>query len=187
MKSLLIEPLLALPEAQARATPDDLTYAQGLASELRRREFLSWRAIVRRELGAEAVIGYDDVGGPVVGSGTTHLGVSHGAGRVAVCLSDGPCSVDIESLSRNFERVASRYISPSERVLTEDSRLSAVMWCAKEALYKFARRKELDLLRDLHIDRLDMDAGEGAGRILDSGPIDLKIRFDTEFVAVYIL
>ena len=74
-------------------------------------------------------------------------------------LSEGPCAVDIESETRNFGRVIARYMTPCERRLSESALWPAVAWCAKEALYKYAGRRELDLLRDLRL--LEADLGEG--------------------------
>lgn len=140
-------------------TSDELAEAGRFVREGRRREYLTWRAIVRRELGADVRIAYDAAGAPVVDRDGVYVGVSHCRGRVAVCLSDVPCAVDIEPETRDFSRAAPRYMSPSELALSGDPLLPAAVWCAKEALYKYAGRRELDLLRDLRL--LEADLGEG--------------------------
>lgn len=180
MNRLFIEPPMTLDRVAGLVSAEDRALASGLSPESRRREFLTWRAIVRRELGAGVRIEYDASGAPsvsnvripddaseapcVVGS-KYHIGVTHCAGRVAVYICDARCAVDIEPESRDFSRVAPRYMSAGERALSDDALLPAVVWCAKEALYKYAGRQGLDFLHDLHIDMVDLAAGSVIGHI----------------------
>ena len=113
-KGLFIEPPMTEAEAAARVTPGERAAAQEFLRERRRREFLTWRAVVRRELGDDVSIAYDEAGAPVIRGREVHIGVSHCPGRVAVCISDAPCAVDIEPESRDFSRAAPRYMSPAE-------------------------------------------------------------------------
>ena len=106
-------------------TSDELAEAGRFVREGRRREYLTWRAVVRRELGADVRIAYDAAGAPVVDRDGVYVGVSHCRGRVAVCLSDVPCAVDIEPETRDFSRAAPRYMSPSELALSGDPLLPA--------------------------------------------------------------
>lgn len=183
-----------LSDAQIGAwtTPEERVQA-GSFAPVRRAEWLSWRAIVRRELVAatdcaaqEVRIGYNEVGAPVVGNCPLHLAVSHCEGSVAVALSDAPCAVDIESLGRDFGRVADRYMTPAEAALCDDPHWPAVVWCAKECLYKYARRRELDLLRDLRIEQVDFGAGTLAGRIGDGDLLLLRFFFLAGRAIVYL-
>lgn len=187
MKSLYIEPLLEEQEVVAQVAPSDLAEARAFRSESRRREFLSWRAVVRRELGPGIQIAYNAVGAPVVSGRAVHIGVSHCRNRVAVCISDEPCAVDIESTGRNFLRAAPRYLSPAEGALCDDPQWPALVWCAKETLYKFSGREGLDLLRDVHIEAVDLAAGRLTGRIENGEPVGLSVSRSDEHVVVYIL
>lgn len=159
----------------------------------RRAEWLSWRAVVRQEVVAatgcaaqEVRIAYNEVGAPVVADGSLHLAVSHCRGSIAVALSEAPCAVDIEPLDRDFEHVVSRYMTAGERALSEDAQWPAVAWCAKETLYKYAGRRELDLLHDLRIERVDFRAGTLVGRIAGGEPLTLRFLMFAGRAAVYI-
>ena len=105
--------------------------------------------------------------GPQSSTGTGNVGVSHCRGRVAVCLSDVPRARSTSSPRRGtFSRViAPRYMSPLRQALSGDPLLPAAVWCAKEALYKYARRPGLDLLHDLRVETVDFAAGTVVGRI----------------------
>lgn len=187
MRALFIEPPMAEADAARWVTAEEFAAAQGFLREHRRREYLTWRAIVRRALGPNVQIGYNGHGAPVVGDGRACIGVSHCAGRVAVCVSDAPCAVDIEPESRDFSRALPRYMSPQEQALSSDPLLPAVVWCAKEALYKYAGRPGLDLLDDLHVDAVDFEAGTVAGHIGGEEPVGLSLRRSDGFIIVYIM
>ncbi|MDE5815807.1 MAG: 4'-phosphopantetheinyl transferase superfamily protein, partial [Alistipes sp.] len=182
MKRLIIEPTLAFDEAAEWATDDERAIAGGFAPA-RAREYLAWRAVVRREIGRDAAIAYNAAGAPMLTNYPLHLSVSHcreraadsrkpsdetghpldirrrsdGSGRIAVAISDAPCAVDIEPVTRNFRRAMPRYLSPAEQQLSDNPLFPAIAWCAKETLFKYAASttgRSLDLLCDLHIDRI---------------------------------
>ncbi len=171
--------LTALPAAVAALdgwiAADERAAAAAFGSERRRREYLTWRAMVRRVLGPDVRIGYDANGAPQLLDLSLHLSVSHCAGLVAVALSDAPCAVDAESAGRDFSRVCSRYLTPSEASLSSDPLWPAVAWCAKETLYKYARRRELDLCRDLRLLEADLAGGRIVGRIGDGALLPMRI------------
>lgn len=175
-KLLLSEPLAAA-ETDLWTTEEERAEAARFGSARRRSEYLTWRTLVRRELGRDAVIGYNGVGAPVVTSPEGYfIGVSHCRERVAVCISRQRCAVDIESVSRNFGAALARCMTPRERTLSTDERLGAALWCAKEALYKYAGRRELELQRDVQVLGVDFEAGRIVGRICGGEPLELQLR-----------
>ena len=136
---------------EQQASAEDMLSVEGFTSESRRRERLSWRALLRAEEPA-ARVEYLPSGKPVLkNSHYKHISVSHCADMVAVMLSDVPCGVDIERCDRNFARVQSRYMSNREQSLSGGESLAGIVWCAKEALYKMAGREGVDFLCDITI------------------------------------
>ena len=152
---LFIGRLLEESEAAPLVTDKDRREAAAFLSAHRRREFLSWRAFLYRELGTPVNIAYEASGAPRITSTTTpsplYIGVSHCLTHAAVCWSESRCAVDIELTDRNFERVRSRYLTPDEERLCSRPDWLCIAWCAKECLYKLAGEQGLDLLRDLHL------------------------------------
>ena len=185
--ALWIEPPMSAEEAARWTTSEERTQAAAFASERRRAEFLSWRAVVRRELGADVRIAYDSLGAPVVTDLPVHISVSHCAGRIAVCASPDRCAVDIEPETRNFSRAVSRYLTPEEKSLSGDPFWTGIVWCAKEALYKYSGRRELDFRRDLRVEQVDLAAGMLTGRIENGEPVGLSVRREDGYIVVYIL
>ena len=100
--------------------------------------------------------------------------------------SDSP-TVDIEPLARDFGRAAVRFASAEERQLSDSPLLLPALWCAKETLYKYSGRRNLDLLRDLRIERFDPDEGRMTGRICGESALEIGLRREEEFLAAYIL
>lgn len=181
-RRLLIEPLL--PEAEAARWITDAEWREAAPfAPQRRQEYLAWRAVVRRELGAVG-IGYDAVGAPrIEGCQGICIGVSHGAGRVAVVLSDRPCAVDIERLNRPFDRLLPRYLTAAEQCLSTDPRFPAAAWCAKEVLYKLAGERGLDLRADLRLRAAGDDWIEGSVR--GGECLRLAVRYLADAVVVW--
>ena len=133
---LCVEPLWPEELAAGAVTEADRTAAAGFASARRRREFLSWRAVLYRELGHPVQVTYDPSGAPRLPAGEGFVGVSHSRGQVAVRWSpSNPCAVDIESPERDFEKVAARYLTAEERALGGAcAEWLSIAWCAKECL-----------------------------------------------------
>lgn len=178
---LLVERIEACAGWEHLLTAEDHAAAVLRGAGARRREFMAWRALVRRERGAVG-IGYAPTGAPQLAGGS--LSVSHSRDYVVVCLGDGPCGVDVERLDRNFSRCLSRYATAAERTLSDDPLLPAALWCAKEALYKYAGRTGLNLRRDLRIERIDFARGCMTGRICGGEPLTIRFRaFDGHMLA----
>ena len=187
IRKLLVEPPMTAEEAVRWTTPEERAEAAAFGSERRRAEFLGWRALVRRELGTDVQIGYDAVGAPVLTGSDCCISVAHCAGRIAVCISPERCAVDIEPASRNFSRAESRYMTPSEQALSDEPLWPGIVWCAKEALYKYAGRRALDFQKDLRIGSADLAAGMLTGRIENGEPVELSVRREDGFILVCIL
>lgn len=143
---------------------DDCEFVETLSADRRRREVVAWRSLLRwmlSEMGADArlPVKYDIVGAPYLVGSALFISVSHSSTHVAIVISESKCAVDIESLDRNFESVASRYATASERTLLQNSDIAPTLhlpliWSAKEAMYKLSGRQGLDLLKDLIIEEV---------------------------------
>ena len=139
--------LLAL---ESRATESDLASVEGISSQSRRAERLSWRALLR-EVEPLAQVEYCGRKPRILNSKYSQISVSHCVDVVAVMLGDSLCGVDVERTNRDFGRVMSRYMTSAESSLSADEHWPAVVWCAKEALFKMAGREGVDFRRDMEI------------------------------------
>lgn len=166
LRVLLTGPIASEAELTATAREDDLHAVAAFVSEHRRREYLAWRALLYGYLGRDVRVEYDTSGAPhLVSHPDLRISVSHCRDMVAVALSDRLCGVDMERLDRDFMKAAPRFLSARERALSEDKRLAAAVWCAKECLYKMYGRRGMDLLRDLAVGSVDFARGTIRGTV----------------------
>ncbi len=177
-----VEPLMSPEEAADWTTEAEQQQAVQFGSERRRREYLTWRALVRRRLGREVEIAYNRVGAPVLVGREEHISVSHGANRVAVLIADHPVGIDIERLDRRFARVSGRYLTDEEARLSTAPHFLAVAWCAKEALYKLAGDNQLSLRDDVHL--LAVEGDSLTGQIKNGEHIVLSVMQHEDYLVV---
>jgi phosphopantetheinyl transferase len=184
MVNLFVE---ALPKVylccDALIAAEDVASAMRFQNEKRRREHLAWRRIVRRELGAKVHIDYNEVGAPVVDVGGRWISVAHGGESVAVAIADCPVGVDIENRSRDFDRVAPRYMTEEELSLTESPDWACYVWCAKEAMYKLFGRRGVELRGELKVESFDAESMTIYGGMVNMASAMVKISlYDDDIV-----
>ncbi|MFI3301761.1 MAG: 4'-phosphopantetheinyl transferase superfamily protein [Rikenellaceae bacterium] len=179
---LIIEPILPLDTLRTMVTPSEWHQAQEFTSLSRQREWLSWRAHLRAQWRSDIEIAYTEQGAPYIVGSDTHISVSHTRTHIAIILSDTPCAIDMEQLSRNFAKVAKRYISGAESHIITTPLHQAIAWCTKEAAYKYATRS-CDFLSDICIKRMS-----GGEILVEIRGINIVAHYivNEEFVVVYI-
>lgn len=180
---LLIGEIPPLEILEAAAGTDDRMAVESFTSPSRRAERLAWRLMLkvwarhnRAWQGRELEVEYSPQGAPKIKNFPyNHISVSHCRDRVAIALSMRPCAVDIESLDRNFERLAARYMSIEELATFTEKEMMASVWCAKEVLYKLSGIKGLDLRHDIRISALDISEGIVEGEVRHSKGVVMRI------------
>lgn len=104
----------------------------------RRLEWLAARTLIR-EFGYNNLVKYHPSRRPFLAFSKAHLSITHSYPLVAVIVSpNGYVGIDIESYSRPFSHVAHKYLSARENKWVDlaDNKRLALIWSAKEALYK---------------------------------------------------
>ena len=178
MRRVIVEPIpWAYACCDTLITAEDVASASRFQNERRRNEHLAWRRVVRRELGRGVTISYNEVGAPQVDTPNTYISVAHGAGCVAVAISDQRIGVDIESTERNFGKVSSRYMSNVEQQLCSDETWEAAVWAAKEALYKLYGKEGVELRDELCIEEYNAQNKQLKARLMDDKRANVDIEF----------
>lgn len=121
---------------------------------------MAWRTALRTLIGKNCEVEYLPSGAPILPNSSWLISVSHNAEWAAVAIGKAKCGIDIELLTRNFERVASRYISPEEAQLPESTHplFTPLLWSAKEAIYKYSASEGVDFHKDIKVTAINMDA-----------------------------
>ena len=167
-------------------TAQDIASASRFQNERRRNEHLAWRRIVRRELGREVVIDYNDTGAPCVDTPNIYISIAHCPERVAVAIAEERIGVDIESRERNFLAAASRFMSKEERALCHDEDWAAMVWCTKEACYKYHGKRGIDLLDDIRIEYYNPTTRRIGVRFEDSSSVEVEISLhDKKYIVAH--
>ncbi len=121
----------------------------------RRREFLAVRVMLNEICGSPQTIKYLPSGMPYLADHSQQISITHTGEYAAVILHPcNPVGIDIERVSDKVVRVRHKFLSESELSFV-DSRSEkthlALIWSAKEALYKVMGRESVDFVNDLVI------------------------------------
>lgn len=124
--------------------------------EKRKKEFLSVRLLTEQLLCSKPEIVYNSIGRPELKNSAMNISISHSNELVAVYLSEKNIGIDAESLERNIEKVASRFLSVNEvefATKQEDTQQTMILfWSAKEAVYKCSGKTGIQFNSQIRID-----------------------------------
>lgn len=141
-----------------------------ITCDVKRLEWLASRVLLHKLTGCYAEVCYNCNGKPFIPDYGGSISISHTRGFAAVVLSPDLAGVDMEYPSTRISRIASRFINPSkENFFSSDEAdlYHAIIWCAKETLYKMADCPGLIFKVDLIV--LPFDAA-------DDGILRCKLR-----------
>lgn len=157
---------------------EEQSYYQTITAEDRKKEWLIWHIMIRELIGNDAYTAYDPAGAPVLSNHPGFISISHSRDYVVLYYASKRCGTDIEDCARQYVRVASRIVSEKERKLVEgdpDNRFWALMWCTKEAVYKFAGIAGIDFLKDIEVTGIDIPRSTIYVNLC--GQTDLTLRY----------
>lgn len=172
---------------------DCLPFLQNIKTEKRRREWLATRVLLKELSGLNLLIAYHEDGAPYLPDSPYHLSISHTNGYAAVLLQEQPAAgIDIEYYSERILKIRSRFMSPEENATVHpDNEVKHLLiyWCAKEALFKMIRQKDVDFIEHLHIGPFTYaDSGQIKAyetRTRDAGSYTLQYEVHPDFILVY--
>lgn len=170
-----------------------LPFLQDIKTEKRRQEWLATRILLKELSGSELLIAYHEDGAPYLPDFPFHLSISHTNGYAAVLLQEQPTAgIDIEYYSTRILKIRSRFMSPEEDASVRPDNVVnhlLVYWCAKEALFKMIRQKDVDFIEHLHIEPFAYsDSGQIKAyetRTGDACSYILRYEVMPDFVFVY--
>lgn len=172
-----------------------LPFLQNIKTEKRRQEWLASRVLLKELSGSELLIAYHEDGAPYLPESTFNLSISHTNGYAAVLLQEQPAAgIDIEYYSTRILKIRSRFLSPEEDAsIHPDNAVNHLLiyWCAKEALFKMIRQKDVDFIKHLHIESFTYaESGQIKAyetRTGDTQSYNLSYEVQPDFVFVYSL
>lgn len=175
---------------------DDLSGYLLFRNEARKREWLATRLLLKQMTGTGSKVDYDISGKPILLNSPGHISITHTSGHVAICYHpDLHPGIDIELISRNTERAATKFLSKDElKDCTIDGCISnkdlLLRWCAKEAVFKMVPFKEVDFASQIACCAAPLLQSEGELSAVFTGDglklsIPLKYRITEDILMVW--
>lgn len=146
---------------------DELENFLQFRNELRKREWLAVRLLLRRMLVEDAKIGYHPTGKPYLVNFPGHISISHSSGIVVIYYHpEHQPGIDIELITRNVAGASRKFLSPKELCdCTIEGQLSnkdlMLRWCAKEAVFKMVPQGDVDFAEQIACEAKILDSAEG--------------------------
>ncbi|HHV03847.1 MAG: 4'-phosphopantetheinyl transferase superfamily protein [Bacteroidales bacterium] len=135
---------------------EELSY---ITNSKRRLERLAVRAILDIIFQEKVYLGYHENGRPFLQNSIVEISIAH-TRRFACVLThpENSVGIDIEMLGRNFTPVEKKALGKSEKEFLSDrpevrQLQLALIWSAKEALFKYISQTEVDFIEQIEISR----------------------------------
>jgi len=143
---------------QLQLNDREKAYVEKLSHGKRHLHWLGTRVLLRKMLNTEEYIDceVDEHGKPYLVHLPYHISLSHSFDYAAVMLSrTHPVGIDIEQIKEKVERIAHKFMRPSEmEFIDHQDRVQQlyVCWCAKEAVYKCYGQKEVSFADNISLE-----------------------------------
>lgn len=124
-------------------------------NEKRKKEYLAVRLLLKYMLKGNNTILYDDKGKPFLMDQILNISISHSDDLAVVMISQKNAGIDVESINRSIQKIASRVLNDKELADSSDEKdiriKQLLYWCAKEAAYKFVSGENINFKTDIDI------------------------------------
>jgi len=140
---------------QLQLDTHEKAYFEQISKSKRHLHWLGTRVLLRTMLRTDEYIDckVDVHGKPYLVNLPYHISFSHSFDYAAVIMSrNAPVGIDIELVKEKVERIAEKFMRPTELAFIEDDHKIEhlyICWCAKEAIYKCYGQKEVSFLDNI--------------------------------------
>jgi 4'-phosphopantetheinyl transferase len=131
----------------------------------------------------------DEYGKPYFESADHKISISHSGEFAAFMFKEkSECGIDMEEVTGRVKRIVSKFFREDEKeYLNHDLKGMYIVWCAKEALYKYYGLKSLDFRDHLRVEYTDVgESGVIVGHI-NKGEYSKQLSLEYEFFDQYLL
>ena len=170
--------------SQLQLDEHEMAYVEQLSLGKRHLHWLGVRVLLRTMLNTSEYIDckIDAHGKPYLVTIPYHISLSHSFEYAAVMISkSSPVGIDIEQIREKVERIADKFMSPSEMELIGDAdrvRHLYAAWCAKEAVYKCFGQKEVSFANHISLEPFNFATEGTINAHLNKGAVSLDYRVD---------
>lgn len=162
-------------------------FVEQLKHGKRHLHWLGTRVLLRKMLRTDEYIDckIDAHGKPYLVNLPYHISLSHSFDYAAVMISkSGPVGIDIEEVRQKVERIAHKFMTPTElsAIADDQYKIKALYaaWCAKEAVYKCYGQKEISFADNISLAPFKYQA-EGA-IIAQLHKNDIELNYNVNYL-----
>ncbi len=124
-----------------------------ISHDKRKKEWLAVRLLLQDVLQISSEISYNNNRKPSISG--YNISISHSNDMVTVIVSDFPCAIDIERVTPRVAKIAHRAFSEDELKAISTNEELTTYWCTKEAVFKLYGKGEIDLKKDIKIEKVE--------------------------------
>ena len=117
-------------------------------SEKRQLEFLCTKLLIQK-INRNLKITYNTNGAPELNN-NQFISISHTKKLIAIIISDKKSGIDIELISDKALKIKSKFLSENDK-LELNQEESTLAWCAKESIYKWYQKRNINFKQDIKI------------------------------------
>ena len=118
-------------------------------TELRKKEYISSRILLNIFFPNSEIL-YNLNGAPEI-ENKNYISISHSKNLTAIILSKRKVGLDIERISEKAKKMSSKFILKNSHTHLSKEK-STLIWCAKEAIYKWNQEKNISFIYDILIE-----------------------------------
>lgn len=165
---------LVVMDCRDEDTPSSLSFHsrlekqeyEKLTNEKRKKERACILHLIHDVLNIKGALVHASNGCPVIvdNDSPINISISHSNNLIGILLHhQKKVGLDIEDTTRNFNRVASRFLSSKEKqyILT-DNLHQCIAWCAKETVFKLAGESGVDFSRQIQLEPFQISENKGS-------------------------
>ena len=151
-------------------------------STKRQVEFICTRLLLKK-INSKLNISYNQFGAPTINN-NQNISISHSEKYVAIIISKNKVGIDIEKISNKPLKVIQKFISKNDNVKA-DQKEASLAWCAKETLFKYHMKGEIDFKKNINIKEIDFEQKKIHALFLKSSVI-LDFQIINDHILVYV-
>ncbi|WP_372474506.1 4'-phosphopantetheinyl transferase superfamily protein [Capnocytophaga sp. ARDL2] len=150
-----------------------------LKTDLQKKTFFSQRKLLQLANIKEEDFFYESSGKPMLNNGL-HISFSHSFEYVAMAIHHLPVGIDIEKIRPKLANVKRRFIDSEENFISQNEQLNylAIIWSAKESIYKTNNLKGIDATKEMHIRPFQLQQNQFEGYTTQN---NIKIEYQGIF------
>lgn len=175
---------------EIKLSPEELHKYRSISNDKRKCEFLSIRKVVQTIYNEEEYISYSKNGKPNLAISGHRISISHSDGLLGILTHPiTEVGIDLQVITPKIARIKHKFLSEAELASSENLENKMIIyWCAKEALFKYYSKGNVDFKTNLFIEPFDLDSsGQLIGKIHmpdmhTSIPLDYELIENTMIV-----